>query len=78
MNFIFSIFTALADIKAIGDYILQFSAMITVWYCQRQNSETLSQIADAAALAARAETDEERYKAADAWHVALSRSRVSS
>lgn len=76
MTFIFSLFTALADIRAIAGYVEQFAAGVTLWYCQRQKAETLSMIADAAALGARAQTDEDRYKAATAWQSALNRPRI--
>jgi len=61
-------FTTIAD---------EIGAAITLWYCQRAQTQTLSAIADAAALAAHATTDEERYAAADAWQKALSRPRIT-
>lgn len=72
-----AIMNALVAIPKIAGYVEDFAAAITSWYVQRQKSQTLSMIADAAALAARAQTDEERYKATDAWHAALTRPRVS-
>lgn len=45
-------------------------------YIMTQTAETLSKIQDAAALAARAKTDAERYAAGDAWQSALSRNRI--
>lgn len=50
---------------------------LIVAYIDGQTNETKCKIVDAAALAARAETDEERYEASKAWMVALSRPRVS-
>lgn len=72
------IFTALANIKAIAGYVEAFAGAVTIWYVQRQKNETLSMISDAAAFAARAQTDEDRYVAAEKWQQALSRPRVSS
>ena len=46
-------------------------------YIDGQTKETKSKIADAAALGARAKTDEERYKASSMWINALKRSRIS-
>lgn len=76
--FVSSLFTALADVATIGTLIESFASAVTLWYVQRQKAETLSQISDAASLAARAQTDEDRYAAAKAWQDALSRPRVSS
>ncbi len=77
MATLFAIFKALAEIKALADYVNQFASAVTQWYIQKQKAETLSLIADAAALAARASTDEERYQASEKWRLALSRNRVS-
>lgn len=78
MGLIFSLFTALANIKAIAGYIETFASAVTGWYVQKQTTETLSQISDAAAFAARAKTDDDRYQAAEKWRVALSRPRASA
>lgn len=72
-----AILNALVAIPKIAGYVEQAAAAITLWYVGRQQAQTLSQIADAAALAAKAETDADRYKAADAWASALKRPRVS-
>jgi hypothetical protein len=74
---IVSILNALAAIPSILGYVEAFAQTVTLWYCQRARSQTLSAISDAAALAAKASTDEERYAAAQAWRDALSRPRVS-
>lgn len=58
----------------IMDSWLQQLIAAYVTSCQQK---TLSMIVDAAAMAARANTQEERYAAADAWRAALSRNRVS-
>ena len=71
------ILNVLAAIPKVGELIMQACGNIALWYVQQQNNATLSQIADAAAFAARAKTDEDRFKAAELWQTALSRSRES-
>lgn len=73
-----SVLSALVAINSIAGYVNSFAQAIILWYVARQNTDALSQIADAAALAARAQTDAERYAAAQAWQTALSRPRVTS
>jgi hypothetical protein len=73
-----SIFKGLAAIPAIMEYCKEFAAQIALWYIQSQNDATISAIADAAAFAANAQTDEERYAAAEKWREALSRPRYSN
>jgi hypothetical protein len=75
--FVEALFSALASIPQILGLVESFASAVTLWWVQRQNNQTLQQIADAAALASRAQTDEDRYKAADAWAAALKRPRVS-
>lgn len=75
---VLGILNAIAAIPALLGYVQSFAAQVMIWYVQRQNNETLSKIADAAALAARAQTDAERYAAAQAWQSALSRLRVTN
>lgn len=72
-----AILSAIAAIPALLGYVEKFCAQIMTWYIQRQTNETLGLISDAAALASRAQTDEERYAAAQKWHDALNRPRVS-
>lgn len=76
--FVAGLFTALANIRALASLIEEFAGAVTLWYVQRQESKTLSMISDAAALAAKANSQEERYEAAKKWQDALSRPRVSS
>lgn len=71
-------FTALANIKSIAGYVDTFAKQVAIWYLQKQENKTLSMIADAAAFASRARSDEERYAAAQKWQEALSRPRVSN
>ena len=78
MATIASLFDALVAIKGLADYIFKFAGAVSLWYVQKQQSETLSAIADAAAFASRAKTDDERYQAAQKWRDALSRPRVSA
>jgi hypothetical protein len=58
-------------IPLIDSAIRQLFALYVVSY----DRETLIEIADAAALSARAESQDERFKAADAWQKALTRVR---
>lgn len=76
--FIYALLNALVAIPKIGDLVTSAVSGAVMWYVSRQNNETLSEIADAAAMAARATTDDERYKAAEAWQKALQRPRVSA
>lgn len=69
--------TALANIKALAGYLDEAAKAITLWYLQKQQNDTLASIADAAAFAARAKTEEDRYAAAQKWRDALSRPRIS-
>lgn len=78
MAFVTSLLNALAAIPTIAGYVDRVIQAIITWYVARQNQAALAAIADAAAMAARASTDEERYAAAQAWHDALSKPRVSS
>ena len=50
--------------------------LVVGWYLARQTRETLKGLADAAALAARAQTQAERHAALDAWAAAMARPRV--
>ena len=72
-----TILNALIAIPKILGFVEQFAAAVTSWYCQRAQSETLKAIADAAALGARAQTDDDRYKVAQAWQSALSKPRIT-
>lgn len=74
---IIAILNGLSAIPAILGYVESFAATVTLWFCQRAQNETLSQIADAAALAANAKTDADKFAADDAWAKALSRPRVT-
>lgn len=64
----------IAFIKAVPVIESWFQSLIAA-YMAAQTSATLSAIADAAALGARAQTDSDRYAAAQKWQEALSRSR---
>lgn len=76
--FLLQLFAALASVKALVGYAEEFARGVVAWYVQNATSTTLAEIADAAAMQARAESDEDRYKAAEAWQKALSRPRVTS
>ena len=75
---VLAILNALVAIPKIAGYIEDLAAAITSWYVQRQTTQTLAAIANAADLAASAQTQEQRYAAAQAWEAALSRPRVTS
>lgn len=75
---VISLLNAIAAIPALVGYLNQFVQTVLGWYIGRQQSETLAEIADAAALSARAKTDDERFAAAERWQTALSRTRISS
>jgi hypothetical protein len=75
--FLISLFNALAAIPKIAGYVDSFAGAVVLWWIQRQKKESMAAIADAAALAARANTPEEMYAATDAWHRALSLPRVT-
>lgn len=77
VSVVLAVLNAIAAIPAIAGYVQQAVQAIVGWYINKQNTETLAQIADAAASAARATNEEERYAAAQKWHDALSRSRIS-
>jgi PIN domain nuclease of toxin-antitoxin system len=78
MAFVTSLLNALAAIPKIVGYVEQFAAAVTDWYVKRQTAQTLSMIADAAALGARAKTQKDRLDADKAWKAALSRDRYIS
>lgn len=73
-----AILNALVALPQIAGYVESFAATIVSWWLQRQTNQTLSMVADAAALAAHAETDEARYAAAQNWQTVLSRPRVTA
>jgi hypothetical protein len=74
---VLAILNALAAIPAIAGYVESAIQTIISWYVAKQQSDTLAAIADAAALSARAQTEADRYAAAQAWSTALSRARIS-
>lgn len=78
VSFVTSLFTALSSIAAIAKYVEEFASAVSIWYINRQQTDTLAKIADAAALASRAKTQEERLAAAEKWQDVLSRPRVTS
>ena len=70
-----AILNALIAIPKIGAYVQWAVQQVVSWYINHQDTATLSAIADAAALSARAQTQEDRINAAKAWQSALSQSR---
>lgn len=71
------ILNALVALPKILGYVESFASAVTLWFVNRQKGATLVMIADAASMAARADSDEARFKAADAWQAALSRPRTT-
>lgn len=67
---------ALIAIPKIGDMVMGVVSSIVQWWLNKQTANTLGLIADAAAQGARAQTDQDRYKAAAAWQKALSQPRI--
>jgi len=75
---VLAILNAIAAIPSLLGYLQTFAAQVVLWYVQSQNNTTLSAIADAAAFAAKAQTEADRYAAAQKWKDALSRPRISA
>jgi hypothetical protein len=73
-----ALLTALAAIPEAIALVEEIASAVTLWWMQRQSNETLAAISDAAALSAKAQSDEDRYQAAARWQSALSRPRVTS
>ncbi len=78
LSLIPALLDALVAIPKIGAMVTSACGAIASWWVQRQTQATLADIANAAALTARAQTDADRYAAADAWQKALQNSRVST
>lgn len=72
---IVAILNALIAIPKIGEIFLKLFSQIASWYCSIQTNETLRAISDAAAFAARAKTEEDRFEASERWRDALSHDR---
>lgn len=75
---IIAILNALIAIPKIASLVMTAVSDIVAWYVQKQTSDTLAAIADAAAFAAKAQTDDDRYQAAQKWRDALSRDRFTN
>lgn len=72
-----TIFTFIVSaLKAIPIVDKWFQQLIS-YYLVLQTQATRTALVDAASLAARATTDDERYKASATWQTALQRPRVS-
>lgn len=76
MAWIGKLLEALIAVPKLASYIEAAVKEIVLWYVQRETAETHQMIADAAATAARAQTQEERFHAAELWRRALSRPRI--
>lgn len=64
-----------AAIKALPILNDWFAQIVAAWM-NAQTKTTMAKIVDAASFAARADSDEQRYIAAEKWRQALSRQRV--
>jgi hypothetical protein len=73
--FLMSLLNAVAAVPALAKYADEFAAGVFLWYVKRQNKESSIKIADAAAFAARSETQEDRLKASAMWETAIKRPR---
>ena len=78
LSLIPALLNALIAIPKIADSVNAVVTQITLWYVQRQQAAVLSSIADAAAFAAKAQTDDDRYKAAQMWQDALTKPRTTT
>lgn len=77
-NFLVLLLNALVAVPKLVGYVESAVSAVVAWYVGRQQASTLAAIADAAAFAARAKSDEDRYAAAQKWRDALSRPRISA
>lgn len=75
--FLLALLNALSAIPKIAEYLNQAVQTIMSWWISRQEKQVLSSISDAAAYAAHAQTDEERYEAASRWQRAFALGRTS-
>jgi hypothetical protein len=75
---IITILEALIALPKIGSLIMAICGQISQWWISKQKKDTLELLNEAMIATMRAQTDEDRYKAAEAWQLALSRSRISS
>jgi hypothetical protein len=71
-----TILQALIQIPSMVATVDKWVSEVLTWWLSRQKAQALASIADAAASAARAETQEERYASLEKWRVALSKPRV--
>lgn len=76
--FFLKLFETVLAVDSISGTVKEALAAASLVYARTATKESVSQIADAAAMLARAETKEDRHAALDAWRAALSRSRVIS
>lgn len=78
MALVLGILNAIAAIPAIAGYLEKFCQIVVGWWVSRQNAATSGAIANAAAMQAHAQSEEDRYAASQAWHdLFASKSRIS-
>lgn len=75
--FLFALFKMIAALPGLVDQMKDLAAQVAGWYVNQATEATLSKIADAAAFAAKATTQEARYEAAQRWSDALKHPRIS-
>lgn len=76
--FFVQLFQTILAVDRLSGTVKEALAAASYVYATTATKETLSQIADAAAAQARANTKEDRHAALDRWRSALSRTRVIS
>jgi hypothetical protein len=71
-----SILSALSTIKYLADLITKIVEGCVVWYVSNAKSKLRQDLADAAALSASAETDDELAAASEKWAIAMRNARI--
>lgn len=70
---VIKILEAMIALPKIGEQIRELIGAVSAWFMSIQDEANAKKIADAAAFALRAKTEEERYAASQKWRDALSR-----
>lgn len=76
-SFITTLLGVVIALPKIGEQVKQIVGLVVAWWMSIQDEKTAHAIADAAAFALRAKTQEERYEASERWKAALSRKSSS-
>ena len=75
---IIAILEALIAIPKIAGIVQGMISQVVYWWILKQKTDVLAAIADAAAMTAMAESDEDRFQAAATWQAVLKKSRASA